>query len=81
MRKALALVLVPLALAVSACGGLPYSKQEMQKVLDDCHDQDQMSAIAVGQNIDWMGCLRDGLPKLSDEQLERIDSLIDGSTS
>lgn len=81
-RTLLGLVAVVL-LGTSACGGhgLPYSASEMkaaQKVCDDAFVSTSVLPAMEGEVVDFdqVGCLRDQLPKLSDDQLERIDSLI-----
>lgn len=50
---------------------LPYSAEKMEDAQLEC-------SVAAGmQGIDEMQCLRDELPKLSDDQLRRLNSLID----
>lgn len=72
-----AAVVVLSGLAVLAgCGSgddLPYDANRMHTVQYDC----AYRSVVRGSDAGEMQCLRDGLPKLSDEQLERLDSLID----
>lgn len=78
LTRLLALSFASLALALAGCGGddLPYTVEEMEDAQYRCQVHILAEAMS-GRTVEEVDCLRPMLPELSDDQLNRLDHLIE----
>jgi len=60
-------------LALAGCGGddVPYTVDQMKDAQSECE------SAQILHGVEMLPCLRDYLPELSDDQLNRLDHLIE----